>query len=100
MVVMEMRWQGVTPEQYDEAKRRVDWETNPHPQGRIHIAWFEDGALRCYDVWESEAAFADFTENRLIPGIQGLGIEGPPDVKFHRVHDTHVNELALAGALA
>jgi hypothetical protein len=87
MVVMEMRWPGVTPEQYDEAKRIVDWANNPSPNGRIHIAWFENGALRCYDVWDSEETFNDFAQNRLAPAFARLQIQGQPEVSFHPAHD-------------
>jgi len=98
MVVVEMRWPGVTPAQYDEAKRRVDWEGNPEGAGTVHLAWFEGGALRCYDVWDSGAAFNAFVQNRLMPGLEGLGIEGPPEVRFHPAHDVFILPKAVAGA--
>src|SRR5207247_2060600 len=97
MVVMEMHWPEVTPQQYDEVKRRVDWVGNPHGAGQIHIAWFEGGALRCYDVWDSEAAFNDFAQNRLMPVIHEIGIQTEPDAKFHQAHDTFVHPHAMAG---
>lgn len=98
MVVIEFRWEGVTPEQYDIAKARVDWETNPNPHGLIHIAWFEDGALRCYDVWDDAQAFQEFAETRLMPNVADLGIQTQPEVKVHSAHDTFVLERALVNA--
>ena len=97
MVVMDMRWEGVTPEQYDAAKRNVGWVQNPNPAGAVHLVWFENGALRCVDVWESEAAFMDFVETRLTPGLEGTGIQGQPEVRFFPTHDTFVLDFAHDG---
>src|SRR5436853_6368258 len=97
MVVMEMRWVGITPEQYDEVKRRINWLEQPDPDGLVHLAWFEEGALRCCDIWNSEEAFNRFTQNRILPAIEGLGIQGPPEVSFRPAYDTFILERATAG---
>lgn len=96
MIVMEMRWEGITPDLYDEVKRRVNWDDNPNPHGHVHLAWFENGALRCCDVWDSAEAFAEFSESRLKPALGGLDIASPPEVRFHEVHDTFVLAANLA----
>ena len=85
-VVMKMRWEGVQPAQYDEARKAVDWETQV-PEGAIHhVAWFTDGGVNVIDIWETEDDFNRFVEDRLMPGVQQVGIEGQPDVEFHRAH--------------
>ena len=85
--VMKLRWDGVTPEQYDELRPTVRWETEP-PEGIIfHVAWFRDGGITVLDVWESQEAFERFFENRLKPGMEQMGgFEGEPEMKFIEAH--------------
>ena len=83
--VMRMKWSSVSPEQYDAARDAVNWEGDPPDGGIYHIAWFDDG-LNIVDVWESAEAFERFANERLMPGIAHLGIEGQPDVTFHEAH--------------
>ena len=84
--VMLMRWAGVTPEQYEEARSRVDWEGDPAEGGLLHVAGFDDGGLRVLDVWESPEHFQRFAEQRLMPVTSQLGIETEPDVRFYPLH--------------
>src|SRR3954466_14011315 len=86
-VAMLMRWNGVTPEQYDQAKAIVGWEQNPAPGGIFHIAGFDEHGLHCADVWESADAFNAFVVDRLMPGVQQVGIQGQPEVEIVPVHD-------------
>ena len=84
--VMNMRWRGVTPEQYDEARKLVNWEGDAPDGARFHIAWFDDDGLRVVDLWDSPGQFQAFVENRLNPGVQEVGIEGEPEVEFSDAH--------------
>lgn len=86
-VVMRMRWDGVTPEQYDEAKRRVGWEEDPAEGGIFHTTWFEPETMRVVDVWESPDDFQRFVDERLMPAVQEIGIEGEPQVEISEAHD-------------
>ncbi len=89
-VVMTMRWDGVTPDQYDAMQREVRWETEGPDGGLFHVAWFEDGAMRVVDVWESADEYQTFAEERLMPGVAAVGIQGEPQVAIqpaHRVFD-------------
>jgi hypothetical protein len=89
-IVMQMTWKGVTPDQYDAAQREVGWETEAPTGGISHLAWFEDGALRVVDAWESAEQFQTFVDTRLMPGVAKVGIEGEPDVTVqpaHRIFD-------------
>jgi hypothetical protein len=84
--VMKMRWEGVTPEQYDALRSTVRLETEP-PDGLIsHVAWFRDGGIIAMDVWESSAQFDDFFQSRLAPGVQQIGIQGQPEMKWFDAH--------------
>ena len=81
-IVMNMRWDRVTPEQYEQAREQVGWELRPPDGGIIHIASFTEGGLRVTDVWETADDFNRFVESRLMPVVQEIGIEGEPDVTF------------------
>src|SRR5436853_7214643 len=80
-VVMSMRWAGVTPEQYEEARQVVNWEGDVPDGTVLHLAYFDSNGIRVTDVWESEEQFNAFVESRLMPGVQQVGIEGQPDVE-------------------
>ena len=61
-----MRWEGVTPAQFDELRSLVSWETE-QPEGAIfHVAWFRDGGITVMDVWESQEQFDRFMQDRLM----------------------------------
>lgn len=89
-VVMQMRWEGVTPDQYEKTRDVVQWETET-PDGAIfHVAWFDDGGVNVLDVWETAEHFQAFVEERLRPATTQVGIEGEPKVDFqpaHRIFD-------------
>ena len=89
-IVMNMKWDGVTPEQYDALRDEVKWETDRPTGGLGHIAWFQDGALRVTDAWETPELFQAFVDNRLMPGVATVGIAGAPAIDIqpaHRVFD-------------
>lgn len=86
-VAMLMRWAGVTPEQYDQAKDIIGWEINRAPGGLFHIAGFDEHGLHCADLWESAEQFQAFVTDRLMPGVQQVGIQGQPDVELVPLHD-------------
>jgi hypothetical protein len=83
--VMHMRWAGVTPEQYEEARSQVSWETEVPDGAVLHVAGFDDDGLRVTDVWDSPEQFQRFVEERLMPAVQEIGIEGEPDVQLYPV---------------
>ena len=88
-VVMSMRWVGITPEEYEQARQSVGCEREPPEGGLHHVAWFEGGALRVVDVWDSEADFQRFADERLMPGLASAGIlegKGEPEVTFAPLH--------------
>jgi hypothetical protein len=85
-IAMMMRWEGVTPEQYDAARKLVDWEGKPAEGGLLHVAAFDDRGLRVTDVWETPEAFQAFVAGRLMPGVKQLGIHGEPVVEIVPVH--------------
>ncbi|MBI4492410.1 MAG: hypothetical protein HY690_06415 [Chloroflexi bacterium] len=85
-MVMDMVWRGVTPEQYDAARKLVDWEGDPPAGGIYHVASFSNQGLHVTDVWESAEAFQRFVDTRLMPGVQQIGIQGQPQVDIRPAH--------------
>ena len=85
-VVMSMEWDGVTPDQYDAARERVNWEGDAPDGAILHVPWFVEGGLRVVDVWDSPEQFQRFSEERLGPVVQEIGIQGEPRVEFNELH--------------
>lgn len=79
-IVMIMDWQGVTPAQYEAARKLVNWEGNVPPGARFHVSAFDERGLRVTDVWDSAEQFQQFVDQRLMPGVQQIGIQGEPNV--------------------
>ncbi len=85
-IVMDMEWPGVTREQYDANRNLVRWEIET-PEGNLfHVAWFTENGVRVVDVWESEEHWNRFLSDRLLPGVQELGIPGQPNVQITEAH--------------
>jgi hypothetical protein len=97
---MYMRWDGVTVEQYEAARERVDWEGDSPDGALFHVAAFEDGGIRVFDLWESGEQFQAFVESRLMPGVKEVGIEGEPDVTLLEVHRTWAPQPIESGVNA
>ena len=85
-IVMNMRWQGVTAEQYDQARELVNWEGDVPDGAKFHVASFDGTGLRVTDVWASADDFNRFVEQRLMPGVQQIGIAGQPEVEITDAH--------------
>lgn len=100
-IVMNMGWDGVTPEQYEAAREQVGWEQHAPAGGLLHIASFDGGTLHATDIWETADDFNRFVEGRLMPVVQELGIQGEPAVTMtpmHAVWNPGVAQVATARA--
>jgi hypothetical protein len=96
-VVMSMQWDGVTPEQYEEARQKVAWETDVPDGAKLHVTWFTEEQLRVTDVWETGEDFQRFVNDRLNPAVEEIGIQGGPSVDIkprHAVFAPAVDEVA------
>jgi hypothetical protein len=91
-VFVEMDFDGLTPDQYDEIDAALDPKGNP-PDGLIaHSARFDGDTLRILDIWESPDAFGAFAESRLAPTIaETLGDDAPspPEPRFTELHNAY-----------
>jgi hypothetical protein len=98
-VMMQMRWDGVTPEQYEQARETVGWERDVAKGGILHIAWFTGDGIRVCDVWDTADDFTAFVEQRLMPGVAQVGIAGTPDVEIRPLYNHQLERSAPAGAV-
>lgn len=89
-IMMIMKWEGVSIEQYDEVKRIVDWETHPAEGGRMHATAHDGSGLRITDVWESPEAFQTFVDDRLMPVVAQVGLQSQPHVEIYPLHDLFI----------
>ena len=90
---MVMKWDGFTTANYETIRKTVNWE-GKHPKGALfHVAAFDKTGGHVTDIWESEAEFNDFVQNRLIPGTTAAGIKGEPQVEIYPVHAVFVAAL-------
>jgi hypothetical protein len=85
-VVMIMKWDGLTPAQYEQIRKSVNWEGD-RPQGaNFHVAAFGNNALHVTDIWDSADDFNNFVQHRLMPGVMAAGIPGMPQVDIYPIH--------------
>src|SRR5437762_1867293 len=91
--MMIMKWDGVTPAQYEQVRKQVNWEGDKPTGAIFHVASFGDNALRVTDIWESADDFNSFVQNRLMPGVAKAGIKGQPQVETFPVHAVYVADL-------
>jgi hypothetical protein len=84
--VMRMDWPGVTSEQYDELRDIVNWETDKADGGLLHVAAFDDAGIHVTDLWDSPEQFQRFADERLMPAVEKLGVEGEPQITVLPTH--------------
>ena len=85
-IVMNMRWPGISLDQYEEVRRIVGWEREAPPGAIYHVCSHDGAALRITDVWENQESWDDFSMNRLTPCLQRLGLTGSPETVTTPAH--------------
>ena len=85
-VMMQMIWNGIGAEEYEAARKHVNWEGDVPAGAMFHVVAVTDGGVRVTDVWESAEAFDAFVRDRLMPGVKELGIPGEPQVEILPAH--------------
>ena len=80
--VMLMHWPEVSLDQYEQARKEINWEGNVPKGAKFHVAWMAKDGFHVLDLWESREDFEKFVQERLMPGVQKIGIKGEPKVEF------------------
>ena len=89
-----IRASKVTPEKYEEVRRRVDWDRD-RAVGAITyaIAFPDDGAVEV-TVWESKSHFDTYAGTRLKPVLDAMGIE-LDQIEILETYAVAISDLAL-----
>jgi len=95
--VIMQRFDGITPEHYDQLRALVGWDREVPAGMNYHVASYVGETLRMTDVWDTEEQFNDFVATRIAPGLQQLGIEGLPQIIISPVHDLFNAETKSRG---
>jgi uncharacterized protein len=78
---------GVTQDQYDALRAATGWLEHAPDGGLAHLTWWEGDDCHSLGAWESEAAFTEFTERRLGPGMAAAGLDVVPEVTLRAAHE-------------
>jgi hypothetical protein len=88
-VAMFMHWPGLTSDQYDTVMARLDLDANPAAGGVLHLAAFTEEGLEVCEVWQTEQAFRGYLQNRLLPVVQALQLQGAPEIEVVPLHNMY-----------
>jgi hypothetical protein len=96
VVLMTQEFRGVSREDAEEVSKRMNVHENP-PAGLIaHVLTDIPGGIRATDIWQSEADFQEFAEERLMPIAgafaeeRGISMDGFSDPTFVEAYDVEV----------
>ena len=85
-VMIQLEWQGLTKEQFEEARRLVRWEEEPAKGSIVQAQGWDGGVFRANDIWESEEDWNAFLQNRILPNVAKIGITGQPTIRIFKAH--------------
>src|SRR5215213_4556302 len=96
VVLMTQEVRGVSREDAEEVSRRMNIHENP-PAGLIaHVLTDMPGGVRATDIWQSEADFQEFAQERLMPIAgafaeeRGISMDGLGEPTFAEAYDVEV----------
>jgi hypothetical protein len=67
----------MSEQQADAILRELGLTDKPAPGQIFHVEGTTGGTVRVVDVWESEQAFGQFMQERLMPAMQRAGVQLP-----------------------
>jgi hypothetical protein len=79
---------GMTTDQYEEARRRVEETEGKFPPDGLdyHVCFGPDGDLRVSEIWDSQEEFDGFVQ-RLRPILTDVGIQLSGNPEVFEVHN-------------
>jgi hypothetical protein len=83
---MQMTSSGIGAEEYEAARKHVNWKGDVPPGAMFHVIAVADNGERVTNVWESAEAFDAFVRDRLMPGVQEVAIPGEPQLEILPAH--------------
>jgi hypothetical protein len=94
-VAMFMHWPGMTTGQYDAVMARLELDSNPAAGSVLHLAALTDEGLEMCEVWQTEPAFHSFFEQRLLPIVEELEIEGEPEINLVPLYNLYAADADM-----
>jgi hypothetical protein len=88
-VAVHLDFKGATLDQYDEVTEKMGFRPGGPGEPGLLFHWVTKTAdgIRVTDVWESQEQFAEFSQEKIGPITQEVGVPGPPKVQLFEVHN-------------
>jgi hypothetical protein len=88
-VAIQLDFPGATLDQYDEVIKKMGLTPGQGtpPGALFHWVTKTDEGICVVDVWESREVFDKFSEERIGPITQEVGMSPPSRVEYHDVHN-------------
>jgi hypothetical protein len=71
----------MSEQQADAILRQLGLTDRPAPGQIFHVEGTVGGSIRVVDVWDSEQAFGQFFQERLMPAFQSAGVPVPESIQ-------------------
>jgi hypothetical protein len=85
-VLIQFEWPGLTKDEFEKARRLIDWEGNPAKGSIVQAQGWDNGVFKAADIWESEEDWNNFLQNRIMPAVAGLNVPGEPTIRVFEAH--------------
>jgi hypothetical protein len=88
-VAVQLDFQGVTLEQYDQVSERVGLLMGgPMPRGGLfHWVAPTDEGIRVVAVYEDRETFDAFLEKTVLPNYRKVGVSDRPTIQYFPIHN-------------
>jgi hypothetical protein len=88
-VGVQLDFKGGTIEQYDKIIQKMGFRPGGPgaPGGLFHWVTKTPEGLRVTDVWETREQFEKFSQEKIGPISQEVGVTSPPNVQIFEVHN-------------
>lgn len=78
-----------------QLRKIVNWEGDQPAGRRFHSAAFDENGAHITDIWDSPEPLQSFVDNRLMPGVQQVGVADQPTVEIYPLHALYQPEPIL-----
>lgn len=88
-IAVQLDFPGATLEQYDQVVEKMGLQPGgaTPPDALFHWVTKTDEGIRVIDVWESRSSFDRYSQEKIGPMTQAVGMTTPPAIQFFDVHN-------------
>jgi hypothetical protein len=79
--------------EYRAVLDRMGVETRPEPGIYLHITAQTDFGYRIIEIWNSQEAFEEFAQRRMLPALHDLGIDRTTEITVKPLHNLFAPRL-------